>query len=170
MGLDMYLEKISAPTFGDKTNRVGIEYYEKECKTIKKFAVIKDDIAKYHDLEKIAKDYEMDKESIYCSGWGSDGWNFRDDYADKSTKISLQDVEEKYTIEKTEQFYFYDTEETAYQRKGLNDKGWELLETIGNCVSCDKKAQIKKIVKEGGLSEDFINNWINGKTVFHAWW
>jgi len=170
MGLDMYLEKISAPTFGNRTNRIGIEYYEKECKTIKKFAVIKDDIAKYHNLEKIAEDYEMDKKTIRCYAWGSDGYSFRDDYNNKSINISIEDVEKKYIIEKIEQFYFYDTEEIAYQRKGLNNKGWKLIEAIGNCVTCDKKAQIKKLVKEGGLSEDFINNWISGKTVFHPWW
>ena len=64
--------------------------------------------------------------------------------------------------------YVYQTEELDYQRKGLNDYGWSLLPE--NCTYCFDKDVVEKLVEEGGLSETFIENWIDGETALYAWW
>lgn len=76
--------------------------------------------------------------------------------------------EGKYITEKNTNKYAVKLEEIDYQRKGLNDTGWGLLPE--NCGYCDDKDLIRKITKEGGLSESFIENWIDDETVFWAWW
>lgn len=172
MGLDLYLKRVSALKDEDSNNtvKVSIDVFEKECETIKKISVIKNDQAFYYDLKKIAKDYNLDKKTVHCCGFGSgDSW-FMDEKNEKIIKISNKEIDGKYTIKKEEKFYFYQTEEIAYQRKGLNEIGWEMLEKIGNCVNCDNKEIVKEMVEKGNLSEDFIKNWIDGETVFVAWW
>lgn len=59
--------------------------------------------------------------------------------------------------------------EVAYQRKGLNDLGWELMPCDNTCFS-DNYDCIEQMVVEGGLSDSFLENWEEGFTVFHPWW
>lgn len=59
-------------------------------------------------------------------------------------------------------------EEVDYQRKGLNDEGWELLPE--NCEYCEEKERVEALVTRGGLSPTFLDNWEDGKTLFWAWW
>ncbi len=63
-------------------------------------------------------------------------------------------------------YYFYSTEELAYQREGLKPNGWKLLPK----GYCDSKELIAHLVRRGGLSQDFIKKWEDGRTVFSAWW
>lgn len=171
MGLDLYLERISKPLFEENTIKVSTSNFKEECETVKKLAIIKEDIAPYYDFKKIAKDYGLDEKTIYICRLSSDGVSFNDGKESRSSiTIPSETIEKKYILQKTEEFYFFESNEVAYQRKGLNDIGWELLEKIGNCVNCDDKEKVKELVEKGNLSKDFIDNWIDGETVFCAWW
>lgn len=64
--------------------------------------------------------------------------------------------------------YVYQTEEVAYQRKGLNDYGWSLLPE--NCTYSTNYDDLVELATEGGLSKDFLDNWIEGETALVAWW
>ena len=57
-------------------------------------------------------------------------------------------------------------EEQYRQREGLKPNGWKLLPE--GC--CDNKALIAHLVRRGGLSQDFVKKWEDGRTVFNAWW
>lgn len=76
--------------------------------------------------------------------------------------------EGKYLITKNNKKYAVIMKEVDYQRKGLNDTGWSLLPE--NCCYCDDKDLICEMTEDGGLSESFIENWIDDETVFWAWW
>ena len=132
MGLDLCLERVSALKNENSkdVNRISIDNFENECETIKKIAIIKEDQASYYDIEKIAETYNMDEKTIYCCGFDSENSWFRDVESEELIKISNKEIEEKYIIKKEEKFYFYETEEVAYQCRGLNEIGWELLEKL----------------------------------------
>ena len=66
------------------------------------------------------------------------------------------------------QAYIYQTEEVAYQRKGLNDYGWSLLPD--NCTYSTDYDNLVELVTDGGLSRSFLDNWIEGETALVAWW
>jgi hypothetical protein len=74
----------------------------------------------------------------------------------------------KYICSEWFEEYAFQLEELAYQRKGLNDEGWELLPE--NDALCDDKELVRQLAEQGGLSAEFLDNWIDGCTVFHAWW
>lgn len=84
--------------------------------------------------------------------------------------ISAKDYSEwnHLIIKKIEPAYVYKTEEIDYQRKGLNDRGWELLPD--NCCYSTNKENVELMVKDGGLSKSFINNWVDGETAIIGWW
>ena len=126
----------------------------------------------YYNIPKILKDYGYDDTvHIELVGQSSDNSTFC--VTDKSgkedfIKISLEDIVNKYTFSQINKVYACKMEEVAYQRKGLNDNGWDLLP--GNCEFSDDKANVRRMVKIGGLSEDFIRSWKDNHTVFYAWW
>ena len=62
-------------------------------------------------------------------------------------------------------YYFFSTEELAYQRESLKPNGWKLLPR----GYCDNKALIAHLVRRGGLSQNFVKMWEDGRTVFNAW-
>ena len=72
----------------------------------------------------------------------------------------------KYIRSEWRDYYFYSTEELAYQREGLKPNGWRLLPK----GYCDSKALIAHLARRGGLSHDFVKKWEDGCTVFSAWW
>lgn len=63
--------------------------------------------------------------------------------------------------------YVYKTEEVDYQRKGLTEYGWELLPE--NCSYCTDYQVVSDLTKEG-LSDTFLDNWVDGETALLAWW
>lgn len=126
----------------------------------------------YYNVPKILKDYGYDDTvHIELVGISSECNTFC--VTDKSEeenfiKISLEDVKNKYIFSQINKVYACKIEEIAYQRKGLNDEGWDLLP--GNCEYSDDKTNVQRMVEVGGLSEDFIESWVNDHTVFYAWW
>lgn len=82
--------------------------------------------------------------------------------------ILNQEDADNFTIKVLESAYVYKTEEVAYQRKGLNDYGWSLLPE--NCTYSTDLDIVKEMVEKGDLSEDFLDEWVDGETAFYAWW
>jgi hypothetical protein len=64
--------------------------------------------------------------------------------------------------------YLYLQNEVDYQRKGLDDEGWTILGTIGNCVYSTDKEKIKEMTKYG-LRKSFVTN-MKKDCAFFAWW
>lgn len=77
------------------------------------------------------------------------------------------DYNGKYREEEEETVYVTIIDEIEYQRKGLDANGWIALPE--NCTYCADKSVVKALCK-GGLSKKFLNNWVDGKTLFYAWW
>ena len=75
---------------------------------------------------------------------------------------------DKITFTKDTPTYVVKEEEIDYQRKGLNERGWELLPE--NCTYCMDRTVIEQLVEEGNLSESFLENWVDGETALMAWW
>lgn len=74
----------------------------------------------------------------------------------------------RYYIEEVENMLLVELEEIAYQRKHISEHGWDLMPE--NCSFYDNKNVIRKLCEEGGLDDDFMRLWVDGKTVFHPWW
>lgn len=90
----------------------------------------------------------------------------------KNITISIDNGDKKafdqITFTKDTPTYVIKEEEIDYQRKGLNERGWELLPE--NCTYCMDKVVIEQLVEEGNLSESFLENWVDGETALMAWW
>lgn len=74
---------------------------------------------------------------------------------------------EQFTYTKVKPTYVIKKTEIDYQRKGLNDRGWELLPD--NCTYCTDESIVELLVEEGNLSESFLENWVAGETALCAW-
>lgn len=61
---------------------------------------------------------------------------------------------EQFTYTKVRPTYVIKKTEVDYQRKGLNDRGWELLPD--NCTYCTDESIVELLVDEGNLSESFL--------------
>lgn len=81
-----------------------------------------------------------------------------------STYDELRDT---YMTQQVEPHYVWQSEEVAYQRKGITNKGWEWLPN--NCSYCFSKC-IVEILNGEGLSDEFLDEWIEDKTALVAWW
>lgn len=88
---------------------------------------------------------------------------------DEHPSITITSQNQQFDITKPvhTKAYVYQTEEVAYQRKGLNDYGWSLLPD--NCTYSTDYDNLVELVNEGGLSRSFLDNWIEGKTAYLAW-
>lgn len=85
-------------------------------------------------------------------------------------RISANDHDELkdiYMVQEVEPHYVWKSEQVAYQRKGLSSTGWELLPD--NCSYCFDKSVVEALIEEG-LSEEFLDEWIDGETALVAWW
>ena len=84
--------------------------------------------------------------------------------------VTITSQNQQFDITKTIpiQVYVYQTEEVDYQRKGLNEYGWSLLPE--NCTYSTNYDNHVELVNKGGLSCNFLNNWIDGETALMAWW
>lgn len=194
MGLDMYLYRITPATCLDRlspyeesddesfTSMLAreLDFNHPEytpnssgenqiCATIRRIMLPFVRTNDYINLEQIALDYELNRDTIYCSGMSSsDGYSFRS--GEKHVRVPHDDIANKYTITKYEDAFAWCSDEIDYQRKGINDVGWCILGEIGNCSYSDDYDLVKRLVDEGGLSESFLTNWVEGETVFHPWW
>lgn len=89
---------------------------------------------------------------------------------DEHPSITITSQNKQFDITKPvrAKVYVYQTEEVAYQRKGLNDHGWSLLPD--NCTYSTDYDNLVELVNEGGLSHSFLDNWAEGETALVAWW
>lgn len=125
----------------------------------------------YYNTNKILLENNL-KENvrIRVSAFSNKGITFSA-YPDKENPIQISISQEdlpKYLFSQINKRYVVKMDEVDYQRKGLNDDGWDLLP--GNCEYCDDKARIQKMCEIGGLSSSFMDNWVDNETLFYAWW
>lgn len=128
----------------------------------------------YYNIPEILKDYGYEEDKVHISLVGMNSVENTFCITDIKTgeetyvKITLEDIQNKYIFSQINKVFACTMDEIAYQRKGLNDDGWDLLPE--NCEYSDDKDNVQKMVDIGGLSESFIENWVDDHTVFYAWW
>ncbi len=191
MGLDMYLFRCKKPEGIENGDLLSEEKYEKMqagrtsffeekdytrlCNTIRKNAVEVTSLCVFYDLtmitmklcDKYKIDYDQELEDELTLIAQSDSERV---FKTKGYEITIPEEEiAQYYYRKKELMYAVDMEEVAYQRKGLNDRGWELM-ACANCDYTDDFDAVKAMVDEGGLSSEFVNAWIDDETVFCPWW
>jgi hypothetical protein len=86
--------------------------------------------------------------------------------AEKNVTIPVEKLKD-YLVPQVVRRYAYTTEEINYQRKGLDNDGWDFLPE--NCEYCDDKSVIEALCNHG-LSTSFLDDWEDDSTVFLAWW
>lgn len=183
MGLDMYLYRVSRPE-ADRRKIYSHEdaeknhwcYYDDEEIAKLPTAVLNNCVElkiknEYYNMTKILEDHALDVEyDIEPCGFTSESTFFSITNKDgKIKEIEVKNVDMPsyiYTVINKRNVCVMD--EVAYQRKGLNDEGWQLLPE--NCEYCDEKPRIEKLCEVGGLSEEFLEEWVDNETVFYAWW
>lgn len=151
---------IYKPYFFIKSNK-------KVCDTIKKHSLllmVKEPIVDMCKLKAIYNiDDEIADEEISIIPVGK---NFQIDVRNKFlTYISCEEYI-NITFDESVPYLGYVLSKITYQR-GLVDEGWKYLPD--NCVLCDDKDLVKKLVKNG-LDSSFIDKWVDGETVIEAWW
>ena len=101
--------------------------------------------------------------------WRTRGSHYR--FSNDGDEIEINCVTEEdltpYVTKNVEETYIYKIEEVDYQRKGLTEMGWKLLP--GNCEFCMDYDVVVALTEEG-LSETFLDNWVDGETALVAWW
>lgn len=76
----------------------------------------------------------------------------------------------KYSFTEWKDVIAFDLKELAYQREGLNERGWELLpDPDKEPALSDDKERVRLMTEEGGLSKEFIEKWEDGQTIFNGW-
>lgn len=184
MGLDIYLYKVKSPDlditkiheFEELQNRHIYTFKKDECGSLPTTIINVANRLKvkceYYNLEKIEKKIGKGKlSSLHPSGWCNGDVTFSGTVEKTKESVSITILEDElpdYIYSQVNKLLACEFEEIAYQRKGLNDKGWALLPD--NCAYDDDKSRIEEMCNVGGLSEDFRNNWVDGETVFWAWW
>lgn len=183
MGLDLYLYHVIKPNITPNTllTTEFCEQNELSHFTKKEYLELPNSIknkcitaklkSDYYNLAKILSDNNFKSDSsIHICGLSSDETSFSvfEDQEQHTITISNEDIDKKYSFSQINKVYIVKMDEIDYQRKGLNDTGWDLLP--GNCEFCEDKARVQKLCDDGGLSESFIKNWIDDETVFYAWW
>lgn len=183
MGLDLFLYYVQpnkdGPTESESHYNISKDSEDSSIKTL-----IENSCMREVDVKKVSIDIVKELLSIEGDIYGFnvyeeyeedlENYNPRMDIllsADGEEKKSVKylDIEKAISVEK-ELKYCYTLDEIGYQRKGINDYGWTILKQIGNSVFCENKELVEDLVKNGGLSSDFIDDWVDGKTLFMAWW
>lgn len=185
MGLDMYLRRVTKPELEDRPYtrkeldelRIGTREVDDDlCEAIRNNSVEVNVIDKMYVKEKLAKDagIDFDKVSrfyVLQEAFNKDGHKITFGFGNDKERlgdITINAEDEKYLQEVKRTMLAYVSEEVDYQRKGLNEEGWDLLPE--NCKACDDFKVVEALVEHGGLSETFIENWEDGRTIFVAWW
>lgn len=183
MGLDMYLYRVSkinadkrrVYTREELEGNSWNDYSPEDIKSFPKSIVdncieLKVKIEYYNINKILAENGQKEGTKIGVSCYSSKGITFSIYPEEKETiqvEISNEDLP-KYLFSQINKRCVCKMEEVDYQRKGLNDEGWALLP--GNCEYCDDKSRIKEMCEIGGLSETFLENWVDNETVFYPWW
>ena len=200
MGLDLYLERVTKPSIDKSKTYAGGELYdmglnyvtEEELKETKKIpaemldkVTEKVTIANYildsHEVwkafaEQYPESYRSNNESPkdfapaiigVTNNNEKSTFTFEDDYG-KQLKITVDKDDNKYFKTEEKTAYVYKAEELDYQRNGINAYGWSLLPA--NCTYCFDKVLVQKLIDKGGLSESFIDKWIDDENALFVWW
>lgn len=187
MGLDIYLYKVKKndslkenETYKrDDINIKHLVTIEKDskniCKTIIDNSTIINIIDKFFSVDLVGKYAKVEgAKSICCVGSFYSSKNSMECfeiYDENDNMIGYVEIPEKdwesVSEEKTYEYYAFELIKIDYQRKGLDDYGWEHLPN--NCSYCDEKTVIKEMVK-GGLARRFLNKFEKGNTVLMCWW
>ena len=200
MALELYLERITKPNIDKTKTYTAGEIYdlgfnyvtEEELKETKKIpaemldkVTEKVTIANYildsHEVwkafaEQYPETYRLDIDTptdftVALVGGTSNNekstFIFEDDYGNQ-LKITVEKDDNEYFKKEETVAYVYKAEELDYQRNGINAHGWAMLPK--NCTYCFDKSLVQKLIDKGGLSESFIDNWVDGETSLFAWW
>jgi hypothetical protein len=116
----------------------------------------------------ITKHATLTQKTIDDDGWDYD-WLMEQLGLDPETEF-LDWNDDTRRFEKTVDVYVFNRKEVAYQRKGLNKRGQELLDESYNSLYLDDKQLVETLVREGGLSQEFLDVWVDGETMFVASW
>lgn len=186
MGLDMYLRRVTKPELEDRfytrkeLDELRIRTRELDddlCEAIRNNSVEVNVIDMMYVREKLAQAAGIDPGKVdYChvlqESFNKNGhtitFGFLNDKRISLGNITINAEDENYLQEVKRTMLAYVSEEVDYQRKGLNEEGWDLLPE--NCEACDDFKVVEALVERGGLSETFIENWEDGCTIFVAWW
>lgn len=134
MGLDMNIYRCRRPVVDDtriydREELNGIILNEEDIKEemyaqLIPYCVKVRILNSYYDMEKIRKDYGLSDQAHICmlsyEGIGISNHPNKS----KDIKISREEINEKYTLNKIEMCYFTETEEVAYWRKNYDIQGW----------------------------------------------
>lgn len=66
--------------------------------------------------------------------------------------------------------FFYERNEIAYQRKGIFDEGWKILDEIGNCNYSRDIDKISQLVLNGLDPKFLFYLKTDPECCFYAWW
>ena len=150
MGLDMFVYRVKRPKLQDKVYttkeiaekglmHVSVEDVKNDMSMFEQilpYAVRRNVVVQYYDVEKMISDYNLPKNShIWCYSYNGINIGGYENNQKIDQFISRQEVKEKYTYEKTEPHYLWETEEESYWRKNYNLQEW-FYEKLGNVENC----------------------------------
>lgn len=161
MGVDLVLYRIEK---GDT-----IFCNDKEIKKYRKFPIIMDNIEhkkiaqSSYNVDRIAQKLSLKRKSIAPVSVTNDGVIFSDG---EQEKLLTNDYLQKYTITSKQSVWCIDVDEIVYQRDGLTDEGIEILKDTPYQEYIVDKSLVENMVEIGGLDNEFLEKWEDGKTAF----
>lgn len=195
MGLDIFLYRLEKPTLNiHKTYKpddlseyttVPVKESDLDQTIIDNFTQTVDVEYRFWDTEKIYNKFKETYHEHYSQNSKPENLEFDltgSSYSEETSSFTwkerssgrtvfivgdIEDAFEKYTRKEKQPTYVFKTIEIDYQRKGLTEYGWELLPE--NCEYCMDYDTVQKLTQEG-LSDTFIDNWVDGETALLAWW
>lgn len=136
MGLDQYIYRIRKPKLenraytADEVNELHLNYVLVEnveankgfYATLLHYAVKRDYIAEYYDVEKMITDYNLPQDShITMISGGCIGLTGYDEYRNPiRQEITTEEIKAKYIVTKTLPAYFWKEDEVEYWRKNYS--------------------------------------------------
>ena len=167
MGLDMYVFKMRKANLEDRVytigelSELGVSYVSVEdamrnmdlYTQLLPYTIKREVTAEFYDVQKIIEDYNLPKnagigmisyDKIVVSGTANNGEYVRQE-------VTREEIEEKYTLVKTDPYYIWESEEVAYWRKHYDLQDWiyDALGDVDNTKYCYLPEEIvKEINKE----------------------
>lgn len=180
MGLDIFLYKVNTPHLPSVIKKEKLQAYnhltfigaDKEiCRTFKENS--KDVLIEVLtvDIDKLRSVYDIDDkikdEDIYVVK-AANAYEVQANNGVTHSLLFCLSEEEYYNVSFVERLPYMAAElvEVAYQR-GISEDGWNFLPE--NCEFVDDKAKIEELTHHG-LNKEFIEKWVDDKTIFEAWW
>ena len=180
MGLDISLFRVNTPRLPSVIKGSNLKAYShitfigadrRICKTFKensKNVLIEMQTV---DIDKLRSIYGIDSkikdEDIYVTQ-AANVYEVQASDGIKHNLLFCLSEEEYYNVSFVKRIPYMAAElvEIAYQR-GISEDGWNLLPE--NCELVDDKERIEELTHHG-LDKEFIEKWVDDKTIFEAWW